>query len=55
MLLELGDPSGMLELKVPFPFLPCQNEREETLTTNVWIEMVRPQAGHSLITPDGNL
>lgn len=22
-------------------FLPCQNEREETLTTNVWIEMVR--------------
>lgn len=23
-------------------FLPCQNEREETLTTNVWIEMVRP-------------
>lgn len=25
----------------PPPFLPCQNEREETLTTNVWIEMVR--------------
>lgn len=30
-------------LKPPPPFLACQNEREETLTTNVWIEMVRPQ------------
>lgn len=33
------------ELKPPPPFLACQNEREETLTTNVWIEMVRPQTG----------
>lgn len=46
---------GMVELKVLPPFLPCQNEREETLTTNVWIEMVRPQAGHPLLTPGGNL
>lgn len=29
-------------LKLSPSFLPCQNEREETLTTNVWIEMVRP-------------
>lgn len=29
-------------LKLSPHFLPCQNEREETLTTNVWIEMVRP-------------